>query len=240
MTTLYDPSVLYDRRTMPLVRYNNCDFVRFFWVCTERQQRQVDAQNWAGALASLADTYMANAAANGSGVPGWDPFFGLNEETLFDAEYRRLAANDFTHQVAHGTVRPTGLEEDPRVWRPATGDPPTKDIRTLLHDAAARYEAAIAAEHQRLLQEHAAQRNGSWAARARAGPVPTLEDARKSYTARHAAPTAYGYVHEGTWHEWEVVEVNREQTRQDGIEAAWARADANAKAVIGPTWGGGT
>lgn len=264
MTTLYDPKVLYDPATMPLVEgweeNNNCDFVRFHWVPTATEQRKIDT-HWRPAFYrhSLINTKMALATHAGVGVPGWDPFYGMTEA---DVEQLLLVPRLYSHysdqslgtKLARGQrVEPTGLADDPRLPEREPAAAPV-DIVQMLRDAAARYEAGVQAEHAKMLAEHAALKSGSWAQRA-AGPKvpPTLEDARKSYQERQR--WRHGGAREeaerpwwcapppivpGVWHEWEIVEIVREEARQDRVEAAWQRAEAAAKRAIGPTWGGGT
>lgn len=120
-------------------------------------------------------------------------------------------------------------------WDPFLGG----DILGLLRDAAARYPVEVAAEHAAMLAEHTAL-SANWAGRLRAGPTPTLEDARRRRAERLSPPHSdrVGVV-PGTWRPWEIEEIRKEQTRADGIERAWERAE-NAYKAINPTWGGGT
>jgi hypothetical protein len=183
-------------------------------------------------------------------VPGWDPFYGMSEaekEALEGDEYFRVADKSLGTKIARGQrIRPTGLATDPRL--PERAPEPRTDIVQMLRDAAARYEAGVQAEHERLLAEHAALKKGTWAQRAAAPKTPpTLEDARRVYELKVGGPkeewppwTTRPPAIPGLWHEWEIVEVERERARQDAVEAAWQRAEAAAKRAIGPTWGGGT
>jgi hypothetical protein len=257
MTTLYDPKVLYDLKTMPKVEgweeNNNCDFVRFHWVPTATEQRKIDA-HWRPAFYrhSLINTKMALATHAGVGVPGWDPFYGMTEA---DVEQLLLVPRLYSHysdqslgtKLARGRrVEPTGLADDPRLPEREPAAP--VDIVQMLRDAAARYEAGVQAEQAKMLAEHAALKSGSWAQRAAAPKVaPTLAEARKAYQEQLCGPKeaerpwwcAPPPVVPGVWHEWEIVEIERERARQDAVEAAWQRAEAAYKS-INPTWGGGT
>lgn len=257
----YDPKTIYDLSTMPKVEgweeSNGCDFVRFHWVLTERDQKKVD-QHWRPDFYrhSLVNTKMALATHAGVGIPGWDPFYGMDREAMADGvgsptdlcpEQRSLDYWDLSDQTL-GTriarqgirsIKPTGLEDDPRVWRDPAA--PKGDILGLLRGAAARYEQDLKALHEDMLAKHAAMKGGSWAQRASASrQPPTLEEARKQLEARRRSAPRWGQRIQGTWRLWEIEEIQREVTRQERVEAAWQRAEALAKSVIGPTWGGGT
>lgn len=249
---------------------NNCVFVRFHWVATQEEQRSIDAHwRPLFYRHSLINTKMALATHAGVGVPGWDPFFGITEaqrEALTSEEYYRLSDQSLGTKLARGIpVEPTGLAEDPRLPPPppeicseyscdcsmhrrSRGEPPRYDIIQMLRDAAARYEAGVRQQHAKMLGEHAAQKIGSWAQRAFAPRTPpTLEQARAAYQERLSGPkearpwwAPEPTVIPGIWHEWEIVEVLREQARQQAVEAAWERAEARVKSVLGEKWGGGT
>jgi hypothetical protein len=253
MTKLYNPREIYDPATMPLVEgwelNNNCTFVRFHWVPTEAEQKYVD-QNGGHIFYrhTRINTKMSLATSAGVGVPGWDPFYGMSEaekEALRGDAYFRVADQCLGTKLARGKrIQPTGLEDDPRVWQDPDAPRPRGDVLGLLRDAATRYEAGVQAEYERQLAEHAALKKGSWAQRAAAPKVaPTLAEARESYEARlqgRDEDRRMRYTRAGVWHEWEIVEIAREQARQDRVERAWQRAEAAAKRAIGPTWGGGT
>jgi hypothetical protein len=252
---LWEPKIIYDRATMPLVKghdlTNGCTFVRFHWVPTEWEQEAIDG-HWRPDFYrhSLINTKMSLATGAGVGVPGWDPFYGMSEaekEALEGDEYFRVADKSLGTKIARGQrIRPTGLATDPRL--PPRDSEPRTDIVQILRDAAARYDVGVAAEHQRLLAEHAALKKGTWAQRAAAPKTPpTLEDARRAYELKVGgrkeerpwwAPEPA--VVPGVWHEWEIVEVERERARQARVEAAWERAEAAVKRVLGEKWGGGT
>lgn len=269
MAHIYDPKVLYDPATMPLVEgweeSNNCTFVRYHWCLTEADQKAVD-KHWRPLFYrhSLINTKMALATHAGAGVPGWDPFLGKDRTALSECvtpptdlcpHDKSLAHWDLSDQtlgtkIAQGKrIEPTGIENDPRVWRDPDAPRPRTDIVGLLRDAAARYEAELGAEHAELMADWRARKSGSWAQRAAAAkePEPTLEDARKWRTARLSGPPAehiQGYSWKiatvpGLWHEWEIVEIAREEARQNAVEAAWQRGDAYMKSRY-PCWGGGT
>jgi hypothetical protein len=255
MMTLYDPKVLYDPATMPLVDEADtfgCSFVRFHWVPSEAEQRLIDA-HWRPLFYrhSLINTKMSLATGAGVGVPGWDPFYGLTEaekDTLEGDAYYSISDQGLGTKLARGQrVEPTGLADDPRLPEQEPAAAPV-DIVQMLRDAAARYEAGVQAEHTKMLAEYAALKSGSWAQRAAAPKVaPTLAEARKAYQERLCGPKeperpwwcAPPTVIPGAWHEWEIVEIERERARQDRVEAAWQRAEAAYKS-INPTWGGGT
>jgi hypothetical protein len=193
-----------------------CDFVRYHWVLAEADQRIVDA-HWKPEFYrhSLVNSRMSLAALPGAGIPGW--------------------GSNFSEQVASGRVQPTGLEDDPRVPVPE----PAGDILSLLRDAATRASVEIAAEHAAMLTEHAALK-ATWAGRARAGPTPTLEEARNRRAERLAPPRSdWMRTVPGVWRPWEIEEIMKEQARAARIERAWERAE-NAYKSINPTWGGGT
>lgn len=211
-------------------------YIRYHWVFTEADQRRLDA-HWSPDFYrnTLIDTHLYFASLPGAGVPGWDPFLGVDRGTLQDGEYWARARNSFSDLVREYRVRPTGLEDDPRLPAREGGG----DILGLLRDAAARCTAEVAAEHAAMLAEHTALK-GSWAGRLRAGPVPTLEDAKKRRAERLSPPRSdWMTVVPGTWRPWEIEEILKEQARADGIERAWERAEAAYKA-INPSWGGGT
>lgn len=252
MAHIYDPRVLYNPTTMPKVEgwelTNGCDFVRFHWVLTEADQKTVDA-HWRPDFYrhSLINTMMSLATGAGVGVPGWDPFLGVDTDTLESDEYFRLSDQDLGTKIARGArIRPTGLADDPRLpERPSS----SVSIVSLLQDAAARAEAEVRAKHAEMVADWRARKSGTWAQRAAAAkePEPTLEDARRWRTARLSGPPReeypWAFYHPapiaGVWHEWEIVEIERERARQDRIERAWERAEAAYKS-INPTWGGGT
>jgi hypothetical protein len=264
MTAFYDPKQIYDPSTMPLVEgweeNNNCTFVRFHWVCTEAEQKQVDA-HWRPLFYrhSLINTKMALATSAGAGIPGWDPFLGVNKDALNREKYWALADESLSTKIARGEpIFPTGLAEDPRVWREevkevcseyscdcsahraSRGEPPRNYIADLLRYAAARAEKEIAEIHAQMLADWRARKSGSWAQRAAAAkePEPTLADAARRRAERFGAAPR-GWTRPGVWRPWEIEEILREETRQARVEAAWERADAAYKA-INPTWGGGT
>jgi hypothetical protein len=264
MSRLYDPREIYDLRTMPRVEgfaeTNNCDFVRFHWVLTEADQKAVDS-HWRPDFYrhSLINSKMYLATSAGRGVPGWDPYLGYTEEQAEKRDYETgdgLFENTLAARIAQGRrVEPTGLEDDPRL-PPRDPAEPKKDILGLLRGAKERYDTGVGAEHERLLAEHAAQKSGSWAQRASVAskPVPTLEEARKSYEQRQlwrqdgeferalevrSWPRYSPPPWPGVWHEWEIVEISREQGRIRAIDEAEARADAYMKSRY-PCWGGGT
>lgn len=264
MTKLYNSREIYDLKTMPRVQgfaeTNNCDFVRFHWVPTEAEQKYVD-QNGGHIFYrhTRINTKMSLATGAGVGVPGWDPFYRMSEaerEALKGDAYFRVADQCLGTKIARGKrIQPTGLEDDPRIWRDPDAPRPRGDVLGLLRDAATRYETGVQAEYERLLAEHAALKGGTWAQRAAAPKVaPTLAEARESYEQRQRwrlggafedaqVPSWCSWkppVRAGVWHEWEIVEIAREQARQDRVERAWQRAEAAAKRAIGPTWGGGT
>jgi hypothetical protein len=221
---------------MPLVEgweeTNNCTFVRFHWVPTESEQKHVDARG--GHIFhrhSLINAKMYLATCAGAGIPGWE---------------------NLGSKLSQGKrIQPTGLAEDPRL-PPRDPAAPRGDILSLLRGAAARYREGVSAEHQRLLNEHAALKSGTWAQRASAPKVaPTLTEARESYEQRQrwrqggaferALDPSWDWkaTRPGTWHEWEIVEISREQARIRAIDEAEARADAYMKSRY-PCWGGGT
>ncbi len=254
MARLYNPREIYDLRTMPRVEgfaeNNNCDFVRFHWVPTEAEQKHVDERG--GHIFyrhSLINTKMYLATTAGAGIPGWDPFYGMSEAekaALKGNAYFRVADQSLGTKMARSKrIQPTGLVEDPRLPpRAASADADDGNILLKLAQADARYREGVSAEHQRLLAEHAAQKTGTWAQRAAAPKKsPTLEDARRSYEGRLKDRGAGRYerraTRPGIWHEWEIVEISREEARQRRIEEAEARADATMKSRY-PCWGGGT
>lgn len=219
MATFYDGSILYNKETMPKVEgweeSNNCDFVRFHWVCTADEQRQVDA-HWRPLFYrhSLINSKMYLASLPGAGVPGW----GL----------------DFSKQVGDGNVRPTGLDEDPRL-PPHDPDAPRADILGILCDAAVRYKTDVDVKHMQMLADWTARKNGTWAQRLSAAkePAPTRETAVKVLTAERAEPEQvkpWWYeesVQPGIWRPWEIEEILKEQERSNSIERAWQRAEAH-------------
>ncbi len=259
MSHLYDPRTIYDPSTMPLVEgweeTNNCTFVRFHWVPTKAEQDAID-RHWRPLFYrhSLINSKMYLATTAGRGVPGWDPYLGYTEEQSEKRDYETgdgLYDNTLGVRIAQGRrVEPTGLADDPRLPERAEPEPRT-DIVQMLRDAAARYEAGVRAQHAEMLVTHAAQKAGSWAQRAKlaGAPPPTLADARKAYqerlggVAREDAQRSWWMpqpaVTPGIWHEWEIVEVERERARQKAIDDAEARADAYMKSRY-PCWGGGT
>jgi hypothetical protein len=228
MARLYNPREIYDPATMPKVLgwelNNNCDFVRFHWVLTEADQQAVDS-HWRPDFYrhSLINTKMYLATCAGAGIPGWDPFYGMSEaeKTALEGDaYFRVADQSLGTKMARGKrIEPTGLAEDPRLPpRAASADPEDGNILLKLAQADARYREGLWAEHQRLLAEHAAQKTGTWAQRAAAPKKPpTLEDARRSYEGRLKEPKADRLGRKatrlGTWHEWEIVEIAREEAR---------------------------
>jgi hypothetical protein len=226
MARLYNPKDIYDPATMPLVEgwaeNNNCVLIRFHWVLTEADQKAVDT-HWRPEFYrhSLINTKMALATHAGAGVPGWE---------------------ELGSKIAQGRpVEPTGLDDDPRL---PLREGPKADILQILQGAKDRYDAGVKAEHERMLTEHAAMKTGSWAQRAAVGraPPPALEDSRRSYEQKVSGPKRpwpQPPAVPGVWHEWEIVEIAREQQRQDAVERAWQRAEDSYKA-INPTWGGGT
>jgi hypothetical protein len=227
MARLYNPREIYDPVTMPRVKgfaeNNNCDFVRFHWVPTEAEQKSVDARG--GHIFhrhSLINSKMWLATCAGAGIPGWE---------------------DLSARLSQGRrVNPTGLADDPRLPEREPAAP--GDILYKLYAADACYWEAVDREYRRLLAEHAAQKTGTWAQRAAAPKaLPTREDARRSYEARIQERDGDRYerraTRPGVWHEWEIVEITREQARQRRIEEADARADAYMKSRY-PCWGGGT
>jgi hypothetical protein len=262
MAHFYDPKTIYDPTTMPLVEghdlTNGCTFVRFHWVPTESEQRKIDA-HWRPDFYrhSLINAKMACATHAGVGVPGWDPLFGITEAELEamrpEDRYRLYDQSLGTRMARCQRIEPTGLADDPRLPERAPERATPVDIVQMLRDAGARFEAGVQAEHAKMLAEHAAQKSGTWAQRAAAPKVvPTLEDARKSYQERQRWRLGGDFedaqrpwwaperaVVPGVWHEWEIVEIERERARQDAVEAAWQRAEASYKS-INPTWGGGT
>ena len=208
----------------------------YYWAFTEADQRDVDA-HWNPDFFrhTVINTQMYFASLPGAGVPGWDPFLSVDRRALGEVEYWRLAANSFADQVREYRVQPTGLEDDPRLPAREGGG----DILGLLRDAAARYPVEVAAEHAAMLAEHTAL-SASWAGRLRAGPTPTLEDARRRRAERLSPPRSdWAVTVSGTWRPWEIEEILKEQARADGIERAWMRAEDAYKA-INPSWGGGT
>lgn len=251
MAHFYDPKTIYDPATMPLVEghdlTNGCTFVRFHWVPTESEQRKIDA-HWRPDFYrhSLINTKMALATHAGVGVPGWDLFYGMSEgekDALSSEEYMRLSEQSLGTRMARGQrIEPTGLADDPRLPERAT----PVDIVQMLRDAGARFEAGVQAEHAKMLAEHAAQKSGTWAQRASATRTPpTLADARKAYQERQRWRLGGGFeeaqapswcswkppVVPGVWHEWEIVEIERERARQDAVERAWQRAEASYKSI---------
>jgi len=79
-----------------IITSNGIEYIRYFWVFTEEDQRTVDTHWWPEHIRhSLINTKMYLASLPGAGIPGW--------------------GSDFADQVAQGTVRPTGLAHDPRV-----------------------------------------------------------------------------------------------------------------------------
>lgn len=256
----YNPKTIYDVVTMPKVEgweeSNGCSFVRFHWVFTERDQQKVD-EHWRPEFYrhSLVNTKMALATHAGVGVPGWDPFLGKDRTSLSEdvtpptdlcpdeetLNFWELEDQTLGTKIAQGKrIEPTGIEDDPRVWRDPDAPRPRGDIVGLLREAAARYDAELNAEHAKMLAEHAALKSGSWAQRATAPrAAPTREEARKRLQERRRRPTRYGVERAGVWRPWEIEEITREEAWQDRVEAAWQRAEASYKAV-NPTWGGGT
>jgi hypothetical protein len=256
MARFYDPKTIYDPATMPLVEgweeTNGCTFIRFHWVLTEADQKKVDT-HWRPDFYrhSLINAKMYLATSAGRGVPGWDPYLGYTEEEAEKRDYETgdgLYDNTLSTRIAQGRpIAPTGLAEDPRL-PPREPALPSTDVVLMLQQAKERYEAGLQAEYNRLTVEHVTKKAGTWAERAAlAGrPAPTLEDARKSYEARIGGPkeewpswASRPPAVPGVWHEWEIVEIERERARQDAVEAAWQRAEASYKS-INPTWGGGT
>jgi hypothetical protein len=221
----YNPKILYDRDTMPKVEgweeTNNCDFVCFHWVLTEADQKEVDA-HWRPVFYrhSLINTKMALAASAGAGIPGWE---------------------DLGTKIAQGKpIYPTGLEDDPRLPE-RESDGPRGDIMGMLCDAAARANEENAVEHAQMLANFKKRKSSSWAQRAMAASEdePTLMDVAQLRAARFSpAPRDWSYA--GTWRPWEIEEILMERARQDGVEAAWQRAEARVKSVLGQKWGGGT
>lgn len=216
------------------------DTAIYDWVFTETDQKQVD-KHWDPAFYrnTIINSHLFWASLPGAGIPGWDPFLGVDRRALNDHEYQQLARDSFADQVREGRVRPTGLVDDPRV-PPATGG----DIVGMLLDAAARATVEVAAEHAALLANWRARKTGTWAERAAAArePEPTWDDAVRLRAARLDPPRVKWespYVTPGTWRPWEIEEILKEQGRVAAIERAWERADAAYKAV-NPTWGGGT
>jgi hypothetical protein len=250
MTALYDPRILYDPATMPLVEgwaeHNNCTFVRYHWCLTEADQAAVD-KHWRPLFYrhSIINLRMEQATSAGAGIPGWDPFLGIRDRnSLSSEEYQRLSDSDLHAKIARGLyIVPTGLADDPRLpERP----PSSANIVQMLRDAAERYPREVEAEHAQMMAEWRALKS-SWAGRAKAGAAPTLEDARKKRKERLCGKMEGRYWYTtpepttpGIWHEWEIVEILREEARQAGVEAAWQRAEARVKSVLGQTWGGGT
>jgi hypothetical protein len=231
MTRLYNPREIYDPVTMPRVEgfteNNNCDFVRFHWVPTEEEQKHVDERG--GHIFyrhSLINSKMYLATTAGAGIPGWE---------------------DLGSRLAQGRrVEPTGLADDPRLppREPTPAGGAGGDILYKLYQADACYWEAVDREHMRLLAEHDALRTGTWAQRASAPKAqPTREDGRRSYEARLQERDGDRCERRATlpgiWHEWEIVEIAREQARIDAIDDAEARTDATMKSIY-PCWGGGT
>jgi hypothetical protein len=104
------------------------------WVFTEADQRLVDSHWNPGFYRNtVIETRLYLASLPGAGVPGWDPFFGIDRNSMSYADYTLVAANTFADQVREGRVRPTGLEDDPRLSAPAVGD-----ILDLLRGASVR------------------------------------------------------------------------------------------------------
>jgi hypothetical protein len=268
MARLYNPKLLYDPATMPLVDEADtfgCTFVRFHWVPTEAEQRLIDA-HWRPLFYrhSLINTKMALATHAGAGVPGWDPFYGMSEvekDALSSDEYYRLSDQSLGTKIARGLpVKPTGLTNDPRLPErapePHGGDlqdylagPAGGDILLMLQQAKEHYHDCVRAEYNSLVIQHTTLKAGSWAERAKLAGVapPTLEDAHKAYQKRLSGPkqekpwwAPQRTVIPGLWREWEIVEVERERARQNAVERAWQRAEAATKSVLGQTWGGGT
>jgi hypothetical protein len=239
-------------------------------VPTEAEQRKIEAHwRPLFYRHSLINAKMACATHAGVGVPGWDPLLGITEaqlEALSCEDRYRLYDQSLGTKIARGQrIEPTGLADDPRlppppkevcteyscdcsVHRSSRGEPPRHDVVQKLRDGVACYEAGVAAEHAKMLAEHAAEKSGSWAQRAAAPKAPpTLEEARAAYQERLYGPKevrpwwcAPPAVIPGVWREWEIVEVERERARQARVEAAWERAEAHVKSVLGQTWGGGT
>ncbi len=192
-------------------------------------------------------------AEDDSAVGGGDRLLGIAEEDEKTHE-RRFDAM-LSGKIADGRrIQPTGLLSDPRLPPRAV---PATCIVALLQDAAARYESEIAADHAAAMADWRARKNGTWAQRIAAAkePAPTLEEARelrarrlgppeRKKTVWHYAPDCGSYYDyappvEGTWHEWELLEIWDEQTRFRRIDEAEARTDAFMKSLY-PTWGGGT
>jgi hypothetical protein len=243
MAHIFNPKSIYDPATMPLVEgwelTNNCTFVRFHWVLTEADQKAVN-EHWRPDFYrhSLINTKMSLATSAGRGIPGWDPYLGLSEEDAEKRDYETgdgLYDNTLSVKIAQGRhIKPTGLADDPRLPQP---EPSSVSIVSLLQDAMARYPQEVAEEHEKMLAEWRALKS-SWAGRMKAGPEPTLEDAKKARVAR-LGPSTGGWTQPGLWREWEIVEVEREKNRLRGIDEAEARCDAYMKSRY-PCWGGGT
>lgn len=224
------------------------DTVIYDWVFTEADQRQVDT-HWNPAFYrhTVINTHLFWASLPGAGIPGWDPFIGVDRYNLSEDEYWRLNCESFATKVREGRVQPTGLEDDPRAPTAAAGG----DIVGMLLDAAARATAEIAADHAARVADWQARKTGTWAERAGAArePKPTWEEARARRAARLSGPplvenqyplfSDWTPVKRGTWRLWEIEEILKEEERVAAIERAWERADAAYKAV-NPTWGGGT
>lgn len=181
----------------------------------------------------------------GKGVPGWDPYLGMSR-----AEYEGLTYRDphfrqmLSSKICCGErIQPTGLADDPRLPPRA----PTVNIVTLLQDAAARYQAEVAEDHQARLADWARRKSGTWAERVAAAkePEPTLEEAKERRKERYEPKTEVWQWYcapqqvPGVWHEWELLEIWNEQARIRAIDEAEARADAYIKSRY-PRWGGGT
>ena len=244
----YDPKLIYDLATMPLVEgfeeTNNCDFVRFHWVCTEAEQAEINFRKERGWNPmfwqhSSINTKMRLATSAGAGIPGWE---------------------DLGTKIARGQpISPTGLAQDPRL-PPRDPETPRGDIVGMLRAAAAKADQEITELHTEMVAGWKARRSAlkSWAQVAAKkqmeGQEPTLLEAAQMrlYRKGHyhedewvvrdgklCRQMPYGLQRPGTWRPWEIEEILREEARQAAVEAAWQRGEASYKA-INPTWGGGT
>jgi hypothetical protein len=194
----------------------------------------------------MSDAYCASQP--GAGVPAWDPFYGIDRNSVHGDDYWRLADNSFSNLVADGRVRPTGLERDPRL--PPAEPGPQPDILQLLRAAAARYEASVEAQLAKMIAEHAAMKKGSWADRIKSSQAlaPTRADAM-AFLARRSGDVERPWDHHyyrrraGLWRPWEVEEVAKEEWRQAESARLYHESEARCDAImksIYPTWGGGT